>query len=56
MVCEDRSPKPEKSAIARNYQIVSTSGRLYRRAIATKMRSRDLCQNPLEVAITTLTC
>ncbi|MEG4999482.1 hypothetical protein [Microcoleus sp. B4-D4] len=24
MVCEDRSPLPEKSAIARNYQIVSS--------------------------------
>ncbi|MEG4864008.1 hypothetical protein QUA97_11495 [Microcoleus sp. CZ3-B2] len=48
MVCEDRSPLPEKSAIARNYQIVSTSGILYRRAIAPKMRSRRFLSNSPE--------
>ncbi|MEG3973907.1 hypothetical protein QT970_04695 [Microcoleus sp. herbarium8] len=48
MVCEVRSPLPEKSAIARNYHIVSTLGISYSRAIATKMRSRRFLSNSPE--------
>ncbi|MBE9164324.1 hypothetical protein [Tychonema sp. LEGE 06208] len=56
MVCEDRSPLPEKSAIARNYQSFQRQEYCTAARSLLKCDRADFCQTPLKVAMNALTC